>query len=145
MLSHLEEVTLEVDGAFNDSDLVKGAGTILLVDDEEGVREMAADVLTELGYMVKACANGLDAVEHYRAAWHEIDLVVLDMVMPEMNGPDAFHVMRAINPGVRVVLSSGFSVEGDAAELLAQGALAFIQKPFDLIEFSETIARALEA
>ncbi|MFH0910085.1 MAG: response regulator [Planctomycetota bacterium] len=119
------------------------AARILVADDEETVRNVAVEMLQKLGYEVAACPDGAKALERYRAAWQEIDLVILDMVMPNLSGRDTFRAMRKINPRVKVLLSSGYSVNGEAQEILNQGALGFLQKPFTTIELSQKVADVL--
>ena len=123
--------------------LIEGRARVLVVDDEEMLRDLATDMLSDLGYKVRACRNGREAVDLYRKEWQEIDLVIMDMTMPVMSGRDAFRTMREINPDVRVILSSGYTVEGDAQALLKEGVLAFIGKPFDHSELSQAVGKAL--
>ena len=87
---------------------------------------------------------GAEAVEFYRKAWPEVDLVILDMVMPRMGGKDAFLEMQKINPQVKALIVSGFSVEGEAQHLLDSGALGFLQKPYRRIELARMVAKALK-
>jgi PAS domain S-box-containing protein len=117
---------------------------VLLVDDEVIVCNMAAQMLRGLGYHVTACNDGADALETYRKGWEDIDVVVLDMVMPELSGSETFRAMKNINPDVKVVIASGFSIAGEAQELLDEGAFSFIQKPFLVSELSDHITKALE-
>jgi len=92
---------------------IKESARILVVDDEQTVRDLAARILRRilrtLGCKVTTCNNGAEAVEYYRKAWKQTDLVILDMVMPEMNGRETFLAMRRINPDIRALLSSGYS------------------------------------
>ena len=126
-----------------DATPARGTARVLLVDDEETVRTMAPEMLRDLGYSVVTCCNGREAVEYYRAHSREVDLVILDMVMPEMGGRDAFIAMRKINPKVRALLSSGYSLDGEAQDILDEGVLAFIGKPYRHNELSEAVAEAL--
>jgi two-component system, cell cycle sensor histidine kinase and response regulator CckA len=107
------------------------------VDDEEVVRELARVILVELGYSVTVCKDGKEAVDYYRMSWREIDLVLLDMVMPELGA------MRRINPAVRVILSSGYSINSEAQSILDDGAMAFVGKPFRIAELSDKVAHGL--
>jgi CheY-like chemotaxis protein len=116
---------------------------ILLVDDEETVRETTAVLLRGNGYEVYTCSDGREAVEYYDKAWRQTELVILDMNMPVMNGRDAFIRMREINPEVRVILSTGFSLDASAREILDEGARAYIQKPFRIGELVERIEKVL--
>ncbi len=120
-----------------------GAATILLVDDEEMVREITTDILEKLGYAVLTCEDGCQAVEQYKNDWKNIDLVILDMVMPNMNGKDAFLAMKEINPDIKALLSSGYSITGEARSILKAGINGFIQKPYRRVELSKKIAEIL--
>ena len=128
----------EMDPAFP-----RGRGRILLVDDQEPVREVAKDMLEALGYDVITAADGLEGVSRYRDMWREIDLVVLDMIMPNMSGGDCFRRMKEINPKARVVLSSGYSMDGAIQDVMNEGILAFIQKPYRLEELSRVVGTAV--
>jgi PAS domain S-box-containing protein len=114
---------------------------ILVVDDEEALRSMIPRMLERARYETIAVATGLEAVDLYSRRWRELDLVVLDMMMPGMSGSDTFHALRAINPAVRVLLSSGYSIDGTAREVLDDGAMGFIQKPFLIAELEDAIAQ----
>ena len=126
-----------------DQTLPRGRGRILLVDDQEPVREVAKDMLEALGYEVITAADGLEGVSRYRDLWREIDLVILDMVMPNMSGGDCFRRMKEINPKARVVLSSGYSMDGAIQDVMNEGILAFIQKPYRLEELSRVVGTAV--
>ena len=123
--------------------VAKGTGTVLLVDDEEVILKTGQDLLEAIGYRVLTAMDGKEAVEVYRKNRDEIDIVVLDMVMPNMGGGEAYDKMREINPNVKVLLSSGYSIESKAKEILARGCDAFIQKPFGMIEVSAKIREVL--
>jgi PAS domain S-box-containing protein len=122
---------------------ITGSGTILIVDDEELVLDANINLLKSVGYTVYEAKGGREAVEIYNAHKDEIDLVILDMIMPQMGGAEAFDRMKAINPNVRVLLSSGFSLEAQAREILNRGCDGFIQKPFGLEELSRKISEIL--
>jgi PAS domain S-box-containing protein len=126
-----------------DLTLPRGRGKILLVDDQEAVLEVAKDMLEALGYVVVTAADGLEGVSRYRDLWREVDLVVLDMVMPNMSGGDCFRRMKEINPKARVVLSSGYSMDGSIQDVMNDGILAFIQKPYRLEELSRVVGTAV--
>jgi signal transduction histidine kinase/CheY-like chemotaxis protein len=117
---------------------------ILLVDDEQLVAEAATEMLERSGYRVSVCANGREAVAFYEQHPSSIDLVVLDMVMPEMDGAEAFGALRELDAGVRVLLSSGYSLEDRARQLLEQGAAGFIQKPYRRRQLCGTVAELLK-
>jgi len=116
---------------------------ILLVDDEELVRKVCDQMLSHLGYKVTTARNGTEAIEYYRKAWDRIDLVIMDMVMPDLSGRDTYLAMREINPKMRSILSSGYSIDNPAQEALNEGVVSFIQKPFNMNEISEKVAEAL--
>ena len=117
--------------------------TILLVDDERTIRALGEDMLGGLGYRVITREHGAAAVEFYREHWKEIDLVVLDIIMPEMSGPEACRAMQEINPEVKVLLCSGYSMDGMAESLMADGVCGFLQKPFDRVRLSVQVAEAI--
>jgi len=117
------------------------AATILAVDDESTVLALAKDVLEMHGYSVLTARNGEEALRVFRTHREEIALVLLDLTMPVMGGRECFREMRRIDPKVRVVISSGFSSESSASELLGDGALDYLQKPYDI----DTLARAVTA
>jgi len=120
-----------------------GQGRVLLVDDQEPVREVARDMLQALGYEVVTATDGLEGVARYRELWAGIDLVIVDMVMPHLSGGDCFRRIREINPAARVVLSSGYTMEGAIQEVMKEGIVAFIQKPYRLAELSRVVDRAM--
>ncbi len=119
------------------------AARILLVDDEDAVRDVAQRILEHLGHQVVAARNGVEAVRYYKDHYDDIDMVILDMVMPRMSGKETFIALRQIHPGVRVLLSSGFSAEGEAQEILELGVRAFIQKPFRIADIAQRVSEVL--
>jgi|GEM_PF-1067739 len=123
--------------------VVKGKGIVLLVDDEEMVLEAGEVLLNHLGYEVLLAENGQEALDLYKKHRDKIDLVLLDMVMPVMGGGEAFDRMKEINTNVKVLLSSGYSLEGEAKEILKRGCDAFIQKPFKTEQLSQKIQELL--
>jgi PAS domain S-box-containing protein len=120
-----------------------GSGCILVVDDEEIVRAILREMLTSLGYDVRLASNGRDAVELYRERSADIDLVLLDLTMPVMNGRECFDELRKVDPEVKVVIATGHALDGMAQDMMETGALRFIHKPFLKPELAETIAKAL--
>ena len=124
--------------------LIKGTETLLLVDDEEVVLEIGQELLEAMGYRVLSARNGEEAIEVYGKNRDDIDMVVLDMIMPSMGGGEAYDRMKEINPEVKVLLSSGFSIDGKAAEILRRGCNGFIQKPFTLNDLSQKIREILD-
>jgi PAS domain S-box-containing protein len=124
-------------------EIIQGSGTILFVDDEEMVLNVGADVLKELGYTVLEAKSGREATVIYKDHRDKIDMVIMDMVMPGMGGGEAYDRMKEINPNVKVLLSSGYSIDGEATEILKRGCDGFIQKPFGPKELSGRIKEIL--
>jgi two-component system, cell cycle sensor histidine kinase and response regulator CckA len=124
-------------------DLVFGNETILLVDDEEIILETSERLLCYLGYSVIKAEGGEEAINIYRANRDRIHLVILDLVMPRVGGKAVFDALIAMNPDVRVIVSSGYSIDGQAQEIMARGGRCFIQKPFDIKELSAKIRDCL--
>ena len=120
-----------------------GTGTILVVDDEELLRVTVQVMLTQLGYTVLTAANGAEGLALFREAHGTLDLVILDMIMPVMSGRQAFELMRELDPGVPVLLSSGFSKAEDLQEMTRAGLRGFIMKPYRILELSQAVAQAL--
>ena len=118
------------------SEIVCGCGTVLLIDDEELVLEVGTEMLQLLGYTVISMGSAIGAVSVYEQRHDEIDMVILDMIMPEMGGGELYDRLKRINPGLKAILSSGYSINGKASEIMARGCNGFIQKPFDLKRLS---------
>ena len=123
--------------------IIAGSGTILLVDDEEMVLEVGGQVLEKLGYTVIEAPGGIEAVDIFDKNKETIDLVILDMIMPDMGGEEAYDRIKKINPRVKVLLSSGYSIDGQATEIMKRGCDGFIQKPFKADELSEKLKKIL--
>ena len=121
-----------------------GTGLILVVDDEEVIRTNADALLRSLGYDVILAEDGRAGLEAYRKNMDRINLTILDMVMPEMNGEDCFRAIRTLDPTARVLISSGFTRNAAMDALVHQGLLGFIQKPYRRIELAQAVARALK-
>ena len=128
----------------SDNSLPGGSETILIVDDHETIWDFLIDALQELGYSVLLAENGQDAVEIYSANPEEIDLVLLDMIMPKSGGHQTFMRLKAIDPQVKVLLSSGFVSEKEVSDLLAAGACGFLPKPHRLSVVTSEIRRVLD-
>lgn len=121
-----------------------GNETILIVDDQETVWDFLIEALQRLGYAILLADNGEDAVEIYRENPHEIDLVLLDMVMPKLGGHAAFYQIRSIDPDAKILLSSGFVSQESVQDLLANGAAGFLPKPHRLKSMTDEIRRILD-
>ena len=125
-------------------EFIKGKETVLLVDDEEMIIDVAQRMLDKLGYKVFTARDGKEAVAAFRKHKQEIDVIILDMIMPKMSGGEAFDRIKEIRPGVKVLLSSGYSINGQASEILNRGCNGFIQKPFNLQNLSKSLRTILE-
>ena len=121
-----------------------GNETILLVDDNEAVWDVLIESLQGLGYSVILAENGIDTVEIFKSNPKEIDLVVLDMIMPKMGGRNTFFQLKAIDPDVKVLLISGYVSDKEVNELLNKGANGFLSKPCRINVFAEEIRRILD-
>lgn len=120
--------------------IIKGSGTVLFVDDEPMVLEVGAKLLEKLGYEVIQAKGGREAVQIYAERQGTIDLIILDMIMPDMGGGEAYDRMKEMNPNVKVILSTGYTKDGRAAEIMARGCDAFLQKPFTIRDLSARIS-----
>ena len=125
-------------------EISKGTETVLIVDDEHRVLNVGKKMLESMGYEVLLATDGKEAVEVYRKHCKEIDLVILDMVMPGMGGGESYDRMKAIDPGIKVLLASGYSIDGEASEILNRGCDGFIQKPFNINEISGKIREIMD-
>ena len=125
--------------------LVRGSEVLLLVDDEELILEIGKDMLEKLGYKVVVAQSGRKALEIYKKDQNAIDMVILDMIMPDMSGSETYDRLKEINPLIRTLLSSGYSVNGKAQAILNSGCQGFIQKPFNLTNLSQKIRKILDA
>ena len=130
-------------GVAESQEVIQGSGCILVVDDEEVIRKVARSMLQRMGYEVLWAGDGAEGVEVYRENARWIDLVILDLVMPKVNGQEALRAMKKLNPRVKVLVSTGFSLGLKFDELRSQGATDFIQKPFKTIELSQKVADLL--
>ncbi len=117
--------------------------TVLVVDDEPLVRDAAVRVLRSLGHDPVGCASGKEALSYFKKSWREVDLVILDLVMPEMSGYSTFEAIRKIDPNAKVVLTSGYSLNNEAQELLEMGAVSFVQKPFQIAALAAKLNESL--
>ena len=126
------------------AEVLKGTETVLLVDDEDMVLDVGEGILKELGYKVLAARDGREAIEIYKAQKGKIAIVVLDMTMPGMGGGEAYDKLKEVDPTIKVLLSSGYSIDGEATEILERGCNGFIQKPFTMRDLSWRIREILD-
>jgi len=125
-------------------EILRSKETVLFVDDEDMILDVGRDMLRKLGYKVLLAGSGKEAVEVYRKHKDKIDLVIVDMIMPDMGGSEAYDTMKEDDPGVKVLLSSGYSIDGQVTEILERGCDGFIQKPFNVKELSGKIREILD-
>jgi PAS domain S-box-containing protein len=119
--------------------VVRGEGIVLLIDDEEIIIDVGVELLRFLGYSVIAARSGKEALDIYQEKNHEIDIVILDMIMPQMGGDEVFDRLRKINPKARILLSTGYSLNGQAKKIMERGCSGFIQKPFTIDDLSKKL------
>jgi len=136
-----KEVAEERSAAEN---LLKGNETILLIDDEDVIVAVSGEILESLGYNVLTARSGREAIEIYKANREKVALTILDMIMPDMGGDETFDHLKEINPNVKVILSSGYSLNGQAIKIMEKGCYAFIQKPFTIMSLSQKIRDVLD-
>ncbi len=125
-------------------EIMRGTETILLIDDEPGILAVSKTILESLGYSVYEAKSGKEAILLYREKKDEIGLVVLDMIMPGLSGSETFDIIREINPAARIILSSGYSLNDQAQQIMDKGCRGFIQKPFNISSISRMIREVLE-
>ncbi len=123
--------------------IIKGSGTILLIDDEEMILDVGIELLKELGYTVKSAMSGPEAIDVFKGERGKIDLIIMDMIMPGMGGGETFDRLKEIDPDIKVLLSSGYSINGQATKILRRGCDGFIQKPFNMNQLAEKVQRIL--
>jgi two-component system, cell cycle sensor histidine kinase and response regulator CckA len=123
----------------------RGSETIFLVDDEHMILKVAKQMIERFGYEVLTAKGGKEAIEVYETNRDRIDMIILDMIMPEMGGGETYDRLKEINPEIKVLLSSGYSIDGQAKEILGRGCDGFIQKPFGLEQLSRKIRKILDA
>ena len=124
-------------------EIIKGDKTVLLVDDEEIVIDVAGQLLKKLGYDVLEAGGGKEAIQLFSKWYDKIDIVILDMIMPDIGGGEVYDRIKEIDPKVKVLLSSGYSINGEATDILARGCNSFIQKPFNMAVLSQKVREVL--
>ena len=123
--------------------LMPGKETVLLVDDEDMILDVGTQILEKMGHKVLKAKSGQEALELFQKHKDLIDLVILDMIMPGVSGGETFDSIKAIDPEAKVLLSSGYSIDGQATEILKRGCNGFIQKPFRMKDLSLKIQEVL--
>jgi two-component system, cell cycle sensor histidine kinase and response regulator CckA len=132
-------------GVTEESTLIPGKGTLLVVDDERAYHEILKEIFGGLGYTVHCCADGVEAVTFYREHNSAIHVVILDLNMPKMNGLDCFRRLKEINANVKVIVSSGYGENTDRAAMQTEGVSAFVQKPYRAADLAEKIKELMGA
>jgi two-component system, cell cycle sensor histidine kinase and response regulator CckA len=121
-----------------------GTETVLLVDDEEFVRELGARILTKHGYTVLQAVNGKEGLDLFKKERSQVSLVILDLIMPEMGGTECLKELLKINPNVKVLVASGYSADASVKETIQMGAKGFVTKPFRFKELLQTVRNVLD-
>ena len=138
------EVQEIIENSHDIKQMQRGSETILLVDDEKEIINIGKNFLEKLGYTPLVAHNGLEAVEMFKIHKDEISLIVLDLIMPEMNGTQAFAEIKKIKEDAKILISTGYAVDDKIEGLLNQGCQGFIRKPFSLHEFSYALRKVLD-
>jgi two-component system cell cycle sensor histidine kinase/response regulator CckA len=124
--------------------VLRGAETVLFVDDEDMILDVGCDLIEKLGYKVLIANSGKEAIKIYKKFRKKIDIVIMDMIMPEMGGRELYDKLKQINPGIKVLLSSGYDINGLASKILSRGCNGFIQKPYKIKDLSQEIRKILD-
>lgn len=127
------------------NDIQTGSETILIIDDESMILDVGTRMLEGMNYRVMTAGGGGQGVKIYEKEHDRIDLVILDMIMPDLSGKETFEALVKINPSVKVLLSSGYSLDEQAREIMQKGCKGFIQKPFTMVELSQKVRSSLDA
>ena len=123
--------------------IVRGSGTILLIDDEKMILDVGIELLEELGYRVISAMSGKEAIDVFQNSQDQIKLIIMDMIMPGMGGGETFDRLKEIDPDIKVLLSSGYSINGQATKILRRGCDGFIQKPFNMNQLAQKVQEIL--
>lgn len=132
-------------GSKSTKETLRGEETILLVDDEDIILSVGEQMLQSMGYKALVAQGGREAVELYEKKKDRINLVVLDLIMPDLGGAETFEFLKQVNPNLKILLSSGYGRDGQVEEILERGCDGFIQKPFDINELSSKIRGILDS
>ena len=115
-----------------------------MIDDEQMIIDVGSELLEELGYTVVSALSGTEALDVYTENQSSIDLIIMDMIMPGLGGGETFDRLKEIDPEIKVLLSSGYSINGQATQIIERGCDGFIQKPFNVQQLSERIREILD-
>ena len=123
---------------------LRGTETILLAEDHEGLRDTAQEMLQALGYRILAASDGAKALELFKLNADEIDLIVMDVVMPSLSGPEAYLEMSALRPGIPVIFTTGYTPKAKALVSMVERGAAILRKPYSLVSLSQSVRGALQ-
>ena len=121
------------------TELYKVKETVLLIDDDEMVVDVGELILNNSGYDVVIAKSGKEAIDVYKENHNRIDMVILDMILPDMDGGDTYDRLKEINPGIKVLLASGYDKDYQGRDVMERGCDGFIQKPYNMNELLEKI------
>ncbi len=121
------------------AELHRAKETVFLIDDDEMVADVSELILKNSGYDVVSAKSGKEAIEVYKENHSRIDMVILDMILPDMGGGDTYDRLKEINPGVKVLLASGYDIDYQGRDIMERGCDGFIQKPFNMNELLEKV------
>lgn len=139
----LKETVRDIVSEQDKPSLIHGKGAVLVVDDESQMRELAVKTLKQCGYKAIVAEDGVEALSLYRSRKEEIDLVILDVIMPKMGGWECFQRLKEFDPEIKVLIMTGYTTDGSIEEFLKEGARDVIIKPFDLDAFTNSVNSAL--
>ena len=125
------------------TELIKGTGTILIIEDEEPIMKISRAILERMGYRVLEARTGQETVDIVKTFEGHIHLALLDILLPDMTGNDIYQLIMEARPDLKVIVFSGYSIDGPAREILNAGAEDFIQKPFKMADLSEKLKKIL--
>jgi two-component system cell cycle sensor histidine kinase/response regulator CckA len=121
------------------TDLRKAKETVFLIDDDDMIADVSELILKNSGYDVVIAKSGKEAIEVYKENHSRIDMVILDMILPDMGGGDTYDRLKEINPGVKVLMASGYDIDYQGRDVMERGCDGFIQKPFNMNDLLEKI------
>ena len=121
------------------AELHRAKETVFLIDDDDMIVDVGEHILNSSGYDVVSAKSGKEAIEVYKENHSRIDMVILDMILPDMGGGDTYDRLKEINPGVKVLLASGYDIDYQGRDIMERGCDGFIQKPFSMNELLEKI------
>lgn len=122
----------------------KNQKTVFVIDDEEMIREIAQDMLNHMGYNVIMAQDGVEAVEIFKEKGHEIDLVLVDLIMPRMNGVVCFQKIKEINKDIPIIVASGLGELSKKKSILEMGAAGYLEKPYSIKALNEIFSNVLQ-